>query len=79
MKIDRLYAYIMTYDTGFAPNPFFGICTLACCKPKMRQSVVNYIEKVTSGPYRYADIPGLNIWIAGIAGTTLAKNHGYTA
>lgn len=31
-----LYSYIVTHDTGFAPNPFFGYCTLACCKPEIR-------------------------------------------
>ena len=33
----KLYSYIVKHDTGFAPNPFFGYCTLACCKPKIRQ------------------------------------------
>ncbi len=32
-----LYSYIVTDDTGFAPNPFFGYCTLACCKPDIRR------------------------------------------
>jgi hypothetical protein len=32
----NLYSYVVTHDTGFAPNPFFGYCTLACCKPKIR-------------------------------------------
>lgn len=32
-----LYSYIVTHDTGFAPNPFFGYCTLACCKPEIRR------------------------------------------
>lgn len=30
------YSYKMTRDYGFAPNPFFGYCTLACCKPHIR-------------------------------------------
>jgi len=34
----RLYSYIVTHDTGFAPNPFFGYCTLACCKPAIRRT-----------------------------------------
>jgi hypothetical protein len=34
----RLYSYVVTHDTGFAPNPFFGYCTLACCKPAIRRS-----------------------------------------
>jgi hypothetical protein len=25
-------------DYGFAPNPFFGVCTLATCKPKIRKA-----------------------------------------
>jgi hypothetical protein len=32
----RLYSYVVARDFGFAPNPFFGICTLATCKPKIR-------------------------------------------
>lgn len=33
----RLFAYKQTHDTGFAPNPFHGFCTLATCKPKIRR------------------------------------------
>lgn len=33
----RLYSYVVEHDKGFAPNPFFGICTLATCKPRIRQ------------------------------------------
>lgn len=33
----RLFAYKMTHDTGFAPNPFWGYLTLATCKPKIRE------------------------------------------
>ena len=32
-----LFVYIVTYDTGFAPNPFHGYCTLATCKPLIRR------------------------------------------
>lgn len=31
-----LYSYIIARDYGFAPNPFYGVCTLATCKPKIR-------------------------------------------
>jgi len=34
---NKLYSYIMTSDSGFAPNPFHSICTLAACKPKIRR------------------------------------------
>lgn len=33
----RLFSYKMTHDTGFAPNPFHGILTLANCKPCIRK------------------------------------------
>jgi hypothetical protein len=30
--------YAVSYDLGFAPNPFGGICSLACCKPEIRRT-----------------------------------------
>lgn len=33
----RLFSYVVARDYGFAPNPFFGYCTLATCKPKIRK------------------------------------------
>ena len=32
----KYYFYILARDYGFAPNPFYGFCTLACCKSKIR-------------------------------------------
>lgn len=32
-----LYTYVVRRDYGFAPNPFFGVCTLATCKPEIRK------------------------------------------
>lgn len=38
MKNDKfLYCYKMTHDTGFAPNPYHGVLTLATCKPTIRR------------------------------------------
>ena len=34
----RLYMYVVARDFGFAPNPFHGACTLACCKPAIRST-----------------------------------------
>jgi hypothetical protein len=31
-------SYVVRYDTGFAPNPEHGWCSLACCKPGIRQA-----------------------------------------
>jgi hypothetical protein len=32
----KLHSYVVARDYGFAPNPFFGVCTLATCKPGIR-------------------------------------------
>ncbi|MEW6499812.1 MAG: hypothetical protein AB1589_46215, partial [Cyanobacteriota bacterium] len=34
--MSRIYIYAIVRDFGFAPNPFHGYCTLATCKPKIR-------------------------------------------
>ncbi|WP_198140678.1 Nmad2 family putative nucleotide modification protein [Polaromonas naphthalenivorans] len=31
--------YLMTHDSGFAPNPFHGTLTLATCKPGIRRTI----------------------------------------
>ncbi len=33
----KLLSYVVRYDSGFAPNPFYGYCTLATCKPSVRK------------------------------------------
>jgi hypothetical protein len=30
--------YVVRYDFGFAPNPFDGVCTFACCMPVIRRT-----------------------------------------
>ncbi len=52
----RLYTYVVARDFGFAPNPFFGFCTLATCKPKIRSSarVGDWIVGTGSKAYRLA-------------------------
>lgn len=37
MATPRLFSYVITHDDGFAPNPFHGFLTLACCKPVIRR------------------------------------------
>lgn len=34
----NLFSYVVMRDTGFAPNPFWGFCTCACCKPEIRRT-----------------------------------------
>jgi hypothetical protein len=35
--LTSLFSYVIASDTGFAPNPFGGVCTLATCKPAIRR------------------------------------------
>ena len=35
--IMNLFSYVLAADSGFAPTPFWGCCTLACCKPAIRR------------------------------------------
>jgi hypothetical protein len=37
IRVPILHSYIVAYDSGFAPNPFNGFCTLATCKPDIRK------------------------------------------
>ena len=34
----HLFSYVVSRDYGFAPNPFYDICTLATCKPRIRRT-----------------------------------------
>ena len=35
---ERIFRYVVRHDAGAAPNPFGDWCTLAVCKPQIRQS-----------------------------------------
>ena len=37
VNMAKLYSYVVARDFGFAPNPFYGSCTLATCKPRIRK------------------------------------------
>ncbi|MCQ3811781.1 MAG: hypothetical protein KTV68_14635 [Acidimicrobiia bacterium] len=53
---------MVRHDIGFAPNPFYGYCTLATCKPKVRKGAqlgdwvagVGSIQKNQGGKLVYA-------------------------
>ncbi|MCY4519341.1 MAG: hypothetical protein OXC13_01020 [Caldilineaceae bacterium] len=40
MRQDRtsVFVYTIAQDTGFAPNPFHSVCSLATCKPDVRKA-----------------------------------------
>lgn len=47
-----LYTYCLPDDTGAAPNPFWGICTLVICKPKIRSAAKVGDWVVGTGPVK---------------------------
>ena len=59
MLFPQLFSYVVCYDIGFAPNPFHGWCSLACCKPRIRQKaeigdfIVGTTSKVYANPPRF--------------------------
>lgn len=48
----RLFSYVVQTDYGSAPNPFWGVCTLVICKPKIRRSAEVGDWIVGTGPKR---------------------------
>lgn len=50
----KLYSYVVARDYGFAPNPFFGVCTLATCKPVIRRLAGVDDWVVGTGSARYS-------------------------
>ena len=51
-RLPTLFSYIVANDSGFAPNPFGGVCSLACCKPNIRHGahVRDWIIGTTPSP-----------------------------
>lgn len=37
-RTSTLFSYVVRYDDGAAPNPFWGTCTLVICKPGIRKA-----------------------------------------
>jgi hypothetical protein len=48
-----LYSYCIPVDDGAAPNPYWGICTLAICKPVIRRNAKPGDWVVATGSKKY--------------------------
>jgi hypothetical protein len=53
-----LFSYKLEHDSGFAPNPFGGVLTLATCKPCIRKSkkIGDWIAGFTSKKLNGAEV-----------------------
>lgn len=56
----RLYSYCIPVDDGAAPNPYWGKCTLAICKPAIRRTATSgdWVVGVGSKKSPIGDISG---------------------
>lgn len=57
----KLLKYVITHDSGLAPNPFFGVCSLALCTPNHMDArlsegdwIVGHSTKATNNRLVYA-------------------------
>ena len=52
-----IYSYVVARDFGFAPNPFFQVCSLATCKPQIRKraEIGDWIIGTSSKTYGLGD------------------------
>ncbi|MGA2774266.1 MAG: hypothetical protein ABSG26_26060 [Bryobacteraceae bacterium] len=66
-RVVKLYSYVVEHDTGRAPNPYFGVCTLCRCKyrstPKKPRNVVELAKE--------------GDWIVGTGGADTRKSAGH--
>jgi Nucleotide modification associated domain 2 len=67
----KLYSYIVTHDTGFAPNPFYGFCTLACCKPEIRRVIGRELNRAKEA----SDSEQREYWIVGLSPRDRGKGN----
>jgi hypothetical protein len=63
----KLYSYVVDHDTGDAPNPYFGNCTLCVCKYRDSPGKPrNVVEQAQIGH-----------WVVGTGGADLQKSAGH--
>lgn len=56
----KLYSYVVEHDTGYAPNPYFGFCTLCGCK----------FRKSARHPKNVVELAEVGDWIIGTGGAS---------
>ena len=62
----KIYSYVVEHDNGYAPNPYFGFCTLCRCKFDECRRKKNIVELAKKGD-----------WVIGTGGANLRKSAGH--
>src|SRR2546427_7071846 len=63
----KLFSYVIEHDTGYAPNPFFGSCTLCRCK----------YRKCPDKSKNVVELAGKGDWVAGTGGADQMRSTGH--
>ncbi|MDP2998203.1 MAG: hypothetical protein Q8N47_12005 [Bryobacterales bacterium] len=63
----KLYSYVVDHDTGLAPNPHFGVCTLCRCK----------YRKCPTKPRNIVELAEVGDWVEGTGGADKKKSAGH--
>ena len=63
----KLFSYVVQHDTGHAPNPYFGVCTLCRCK----------FRRASGKPKNIVELAEASDWIVGTGGANLKKSAGH--
>lgn len=78
-RISTLHSYVLDTDAGFAPNPYHGTCSLACCGPQIREdfaAIKNEFKKCPDNGNNFCDfITKKNMWVIGISGKELMQDR----
>ena len=56
----KLYSCVVEHDTGYAPNPYFGFCTLCRCK----------FRKSAAGHKNIVELAEVGDWVIGTGGAS---------
>lgn len=63
----KLYSYVVEHDTGYAPNPYYGTCTLCRCM----------FRKSAKGRRNIVELAELGDWVIGTGGASKqSAGHG---
>jgi hypothetical protein len=63
----KLYSYVVEHDTGYAPNPYFGVCTLCRCKYRTSRTK----------PRNVVELAEVGDWVVGTGGADKNKSAGH--
>lgn len=62
----KFFSYVVEHDTGEAPNPYFGCCTLCLCK----------FRKSAKKPRNIVELANEGDWIIGTGGANPKRSAG---